>query len=138
MDAPTSPGHGPKEEILRLYGAMPLTMPSISRLRERAVKLSSAAPCRILESFPTACAKILGIYSRDRRGIFEFLGDLRLEGPVNRHTLDAALLALVMDLFLKGEGLTVPGPGLPLVLPPRFKTSSRLGGSRCSAPSAGP
>ncbi|MCD6106491.1 MAG: hypothetical protein J7J79_03940 [Thermoplasmata archaeon] len=122
LDAPTSPKAGIKEGILRHYGAMPLSLPTMALLRERAIRISSRTPCPLFESFPTACAKILGVYSRDRRGILGLLDGLGVLGPVNRHTLDAALLALVLDLFLKGEGFVVLGEGLPLVLPPRFKT----------------
>ena len=105
---------------------MPLSLPTMALLRDRAIRISPKAPCPLFESFPTACAKILGVYSRNRSGILNLMNDLEILGPVNRHTLDAALLALVLDLFLKGEGFAVSGEGLPLVLPPRFKMGPRL------------
>jgi predicted nuclease with RNAse H fold len=122
VDAPTSGKDSFKERYLRRLGAFPVSMRWMRILTERAVRLFPFHAGRFFESFPTGCLKQLGMYDPGRRAFSSFIHrEFEIEGRINRHTLDAAAMALTLRLFLLGEGFVIPEGGLPLVLPARFK-----------------
>lgn len=98
------------DKMLKKYGAMPPTMASMKQLVKRANKLIKKIEYDVIEVFPTASAKILGIYDKDWRKMATKIG---IEAK-NKHELDAYLAAYTAYLYLNGrtekigEGVVVP------------------------------
>ena len=86
------------DRMLKKYGAMPPTMPGMRLLVERAKKLVKMLNGVVIEVFPTASAKILGIYDKDYR---KMVGKLNVEVK-NKHELDAYIAAYTGYLYKKG------------------------------------
>jgi len=86
------------DRMLKKYGAMPPTMPGMRLLVERAKKLVKMLNGVVIEVFPTASAKILGIYDKDYR---KMVGKLNVEAK-NKHELDAYIAAYTGYLYKKG------------------------------------
>ncbi|KAA0004319.1 MAG: DUF429 domain-containing protein [Thermoplasmata archaeon] len=104
VDAPLMKNGIPKmrmaDKLLKKYGAMPPTMKSMICLSIRAYTLSKKLEnmrYKIIEVFPTATAKILGIYDKSYVKMSRIL---KVEVK-NRHELDAYLCALTGKLFLE-------------------------------------
>ena len=97
---------------LKKYGAMPPTMPSMRKLVERARQLVEKINCSVIEVFPTATAKILGVYSKNWREMAE---KLRIKAR-NKHELDAYLAAYTAYLYLHGRAREV-GEKEKIVIP---------------------
>ena len=91
------------DKILKKYGAMPPTFPGMKKLCRRAMKIVEKLHGEIIEVFPTATAKILGIYDKDYRKMAEKL-KIKVK---NKHELDAYLAAYTVYLYKKGKGLAV-------------------------------
>ena len=91
------------DRILKKYGAMPPTLPSMRMLTTRAIKIIERLDAITIEVFPTASAKILGIYDKDYRKMAE---KLNIE-PSNKHELDAYLAAYTGYLYKKGLTIEV-------------------------------
>ena len=86
------------DRTLKKYGAMPPTMPGMRLLVKRAKKLVRLLNGVVIEVFPTASAKILGIYDKDYR---KMVGKLNVEVK-NKHELDAYIAAYTGYLYKKG------------------------------------
>ncbi len=85
--------------VLKKYGAMPPTMPSMKLLVKRAGKIVEEIDAEVIEVFPTATAKILGIYEKDWRKMAEKIG----VKARNKHELDAYLAAYTAYLYIEGK-----------------------------------
>jgi len=103
------------DKLLKKYGAMPPTMKGMRKLTERAwellKKIEKECDARIIEVFPTATAKILGIYSRKWKEMRDILG---IEAR-NKHELDAYLCALTACLYREGRAIEVGKDGKVVV-----------------------
>lgn len=97
---------------LKKYGAMPPTMPSMRQLVERAKQLVKKINYPVIEVFPTATAKILGVYSKNWREMAEKL-DIEAK---SKHELDAYLAAYTAYLYLHGKAKEV-GEKEKIVIP---------------------
>lgn len=93
------------DKILKKYGAMPPTMHSMKKLTKRAMKIVEKMNANIIEVFPTATAKIIGIYDRDYKKMAEKLG-IKVR---NKHEVDAYLAAYTAHLYLQGKAEEVGG-----------------------------
>lgn len=87
------------DRLLKRYGALPPTLPSMLPLVKRGEQMAdifASHGFRVIEVFPTATAKIIGVYSKDYKVMAKRLGIQ----PRNEHELDAYLAALT-GLFKK-------------------------------------
>ena len=101
IDAPIMQGE-PRirnaDRELKKYGALPPTLPAMKTLTRRGTTLArKITHCRVIEVFPTATAKILGIYEKNWRKTAENLS-LRV---ANKHEFDAYLCVLTAQLFVE-------------------------------------
>jgi len=98
------------DKMLKKYGAMPPTMASMQKLVKRANRLVKKIMFDVIEVFPTASAKILGIYDKNWR---RMAARVSIEVK-NKHELDAYLAAYTAYLYLHGkaekigEGIVIP------------------------------
>lgn len=101
------------DRICKKYGAMPLSMKGIQMLAVRGVGLSEVLKIKgyeVIEVFPTGTAKVLGMYSKDRKYIKEeivkrrYYGDVKKE--ISRDEVDAILSAITACMYL--NGMTIP------------------------------
>lgn len=102
IDAPLIEGEIKVREgdrILKKYGALPPTMPSMRELSVRAMKISKLVDREVIEVFPTASAKILGFYNKDYRKM-ALLRGIKVR---NKHEMDAYIAALTGLLYLEGK-----------------------------------
>jgi predicted nuclease with RNAse H fold len=101
--------------LLRKYKALPPTLPSMRPLTRRgshlAVQLLQYG--RIIEVFPTATAKLLGIYHINYRDIATLL-NLEVK---NKHELDAYLCCLTGKLFLKKKTRSIGDEDGEIIVP---------------------
>jgi predicted nuclease with RNAse H fold len=102
--------------LLKKYGAMPPTMQGMEILTRRARELVKRINCRVIEVFPTATAKILGIYDKNWRNMAE---KLRINVK-SKHELDAYLAAYTAYLYLIGKAEEV-GDEEKVVIPKKIK-----------------
>jgi len=123
IDAPLMKDSKPKlrlaDKLLKKYGAMPPTMKSMKYLSIRAFNLSREFKLKgykVIEVFPTATAKILGIFNKDYTKISKAL-DIE---PKNKHELDAYLCALTGKLFLQGKTIEVGDDEGKIILPKNY------------------
>jgi predicted nuclease with RNAse H fold len=87
------------DKILKKYGAMPPTMLSMRMLVKRASEIVEEIEAEVIEVFPTATAKILGIYEKDWHRMAEKI-DIKAK---NKHELDAYLAAYTAYLHIEGK-----------------------------------
>ncbi|RLF61744.1 MAG: DUF429 domain-containing protein [Thermoplasmata archaeon] len=87
------------DRILKKYGALPPTLPSMRELSMRGRKIAGAVDAEVIEVFPTASAKILGFYSREYKNMASSIG-IKAK---NRHEVDAYIAALTGILHLEGK-----------------------------------
>lgn len=89
------------DRILKKYKAFLPTLPSMKDLTIRGSKLALTLSeiCKVIEVFPTATAKILGIYNKNYK---ETIKNLDLNAS-NKHELDAYLCALTGKMHLNGD-----------------------------------
>jgi len=87
------------DRILKKYGALPPTMPSMRELSVRAMKISKLVDRHVIEIFPTASAKIMGFYDKDYRKM-AFLRGVKAR---NKHEMDAYIAALTGLLYFEGK-----------------------------------
>jgi predicted nuclease with RNAse H fold len=81
------------DRLLRRYGALPPTLPSMQPLVKRGVRIADifvSQGFNVIEVLPTATAKIIGVYSQDYKMMAQKLGIQ----PRNEHEVDAYLAAL--------------------------------------------
>lgn len=94
------------DHLLKKYGAMPPTIPSLQSLVKRGNAISQVLSNRgltVIEVFPTATAKILGIYCHNYKDMAKKC-DIY---PKNEHEMDAYLAALTGKLKLQGHTVDV-------------------------------
>ncbi|MBD3387663.1 MAG: DUF429 domain-containing protein [Candidatus Altiarchaeales archaeon] len=99
------------DDLLREYGALPVTLKGMEVLAERGRKIASDLKrlgLDYIEVFPTASAKILGVYSKNDFTLQKNMMALDLKGDLNtkilsRDELDAVLASLTGFLYLQGQ-----------------------------------
>jgi len=104
------------DRLLKKYGALPPTMRGMRSLVSRAfniVRDMRGRGYRVVEVFPIASAKILGIYDKDYRVVAKKL-EIKIS---SKHELDAYLCALTGKLFLEGKAMTVGDDDGKVVVP---------------------
>lgn len=115
IDAPlTTDENREADRLLRRYGAMSLKVPGIRKLAERGLKLKERMEkigIEVLEVFPTATAKILGIYRKNK---IEMLPEIEKfldipSGKITKHIIDAILSYYTAYLYSMGECVMVGG-----------------------------
>lgn len=103
------------DRILKKYGALPPSLPAMKSLTLRGSGLAARLATRynVIEVFPTATAKILGIYSRNYRETVSKL-DIKVK---NKHELDAYLCYLTAKMFLEGETVEIGNKTGTIIVP---------------------
>ena len=85
-------------ELKKMYPILPLTFKGMQMLTQRGIDLKSRIPYPVIEVYPHASKKILGIETS------EDLTQYSIEPlPSTIHELDAAAAALTGKFFLKGK-----------------------------------
>ncbi len=116
MDAPLTLKDRYAERYLKRYGAMSLNIPSIRLLAIRGLKLKEdfeKKGFKVIEVFPTATAKILGFYKRNKMEMLSYFKDFSVDGARNKHEVDAIIAAYTAYLHLLGKSRTVDGVVIP-------------------------
>jgi len=118
IDAPMMQGEPRIREadrILKKYGAFPPSLLSMKSLTLRGSKIAAQLTTRykVIEVFPTATAKILGIYNRNYKEIAAKL-DIKVK---NKHELDAYLCCLTAKMFLEGKTLEIGDAAGKIIVP---------------------
>ena len=85
--------------ILKKYKAFPPTLPGMIPLTIRGSKLAAQLSkyCRVIEVFPTATAKILGVYHKNYKETAAIL-NVKVK---TKHELDAYICCLTGKLFIE-------------------------------------
>ncbi|MGC8568837.1 MAG: DUF429 domain-containing protein [Nitrososphaeria archaeon] len=106
----------------------PITLGPMRMLTSRGIKLSnrlSAMGLKVIESYPGGVQDVLGIpRKRDLRGLVDGLKRLGLRGcpeNLNEHEADAATIAYLGILYMKGEAIGLGDPEEGLLFLPRAK-----------------
>lgn len=117
IDSPLSLHEGRMaDSILKRFGAMPLKLPSIKALALRAIDLKNALEelgLEVIEVFPTATAKILGFYTRNRTGAVNYLRSKGFEfitANPTRDEIDAAIALYQVYLHITSKAVFVGDP----------------------------
>lgn len=133
IDAPLGLGDRLCDKLMKGYGAMPLSLPSIFSLAERAVNLvkliNQNIASKIIEVFPTASAKILGFYDKNlevKKKLFEQLFQLKLPGTINRHCFDALICSVTAWLYMNGLTNSVGDSDGFIVVPAKEKRTEAI------------
>ena len=118
LDAPIMQGK-PRireaDKILKKYGTFPPSLSSMKSLTLRGSKLATQLKTyyNVVEVFPTATAKILGIYSKDYRETAAKL-DIKVK---NKHELDAYFCCLTAKLSLEGKTVKIGDEEGKIIVP---------------------
>jgi len=118
IDAPIMQGE-PRtrkaDRLLKKYGAFPPSLPGMKSLTIRGSKLAAqlTTHCKVIEVFPTATAKILGIYSRNYKETIAKLG-IKVN---NKHELDAYFCCLTAKMFLEGKTVKIGDETGEIIVP---------------------
>lgn len=119
LDAPLIKGKIQTREVdryLKKYGALPPTIPSMKPLARRGGKMADtfiSLGYEVIEVFPTATAKILGVYSPDYKLMAQECGIQ----PRNEHEMDAYLAALTGKLKLTDQAVEIGNDDGSVILP---------------------
>ena len=113
------------DDMLREYGALPVTLKGMEVLAERGRALASelkANKLDYIEVYSTASAKILGIYSKNDFTLQKSMMALDLQGDVNtrilsRDELDAVLAAVTAYLHLIGQTRSIGDEKGEIIIP---------------------
>ncbi|MFH1055908.1 MAG: hypothetical protein V1744_07455 [Candidatus Altiarchaeota archaeon] len=113
------------DELLREYGALPVTLRGMETLAVRGRALAGmldAQGMKYVEVYATASAKILGVYSKDDFTMQKSMTALDLQGDVNtkilvRDELDAIMAAVTGYLHLVGGTRAVGDESGTIVVP---------------------
>ncbi len=106
IDAPIIKGDSlvrKADRLMKKYGAMPLTMPSMRLLAQRGTKVArkfEELGYEVIEVFPTGTAKILGFYEKNYRKSIQHLNMQNVFN--NKHEYDAYLCSLTAKLHYYG------------------------------------
>ncbi len=102
------------EKYLARYGALSLKISAMMALAKRALALrDELRDYEVIEVFPTATAKILGFYDRDKRRMLEHFSSFEILGGRNEHEVDAIIAAYTALLYLEGKTEEVDGVVIP-------------------------
>ncbi len=102
------------DKYLRRYGALSLKIPAMMTLAKRALNIvAQIKEIRVIEVFPTATAKILGFYRRNKMEMLSFFSSFILPEVKNEHEVDAIIAAYTAHLHFMGETETVDGVVIP-------------------------
>lgn len=118
IDAPIMEGE-PRvrlaDRILKKYGAIPPNLASMKQLTDRGSRLARILEknFKVIETFPTATAKIMGVYSKNFKKTAEIL-KVKVN---NKHELDAYLCCIVAKMFLEGRATEVGDKEGKIVIP---------------------
>jgi len=127
IDAPLVFNHENRkcDELLREYGALPVTLRGMSMLAERGSALAKKLDnenIKTIEIFSRASAKILGVQGKTEMQVQKNLLSLDLNGDVNRKfltkdELDAILAAMTGFLYLQNQTETIGDETGSIVIP---------------------
>ena len=103
------------DKILKKYKVLPPSLPGMKKLTIRGSNLAEklSANFKIIEVFPTATAKILGIYSKNYKETAEKLG-IKIK---NKHELDAYICCLTAKLYLEKKALKIGDKEGKIIVP---------------------
>ena len=103
------------DRVMKKYKALPTSLPSMKKLTIRGSKLSEklGAYYKVIEVFPTATAKILGVYSKNYKETAEKLG-IKIR---KKHELDAYLCCLTARLFLEEKAVKIGDKDGKIIVP---------------------
>lgn len=132
IDSPLSFNSDRKcDRELKKYGAMPLSLKSIRILADRGVKLAKKLQkmnYQVIEVFPTATAKILGVFNNNREDTRQALIKSGLKGSITtkitKHEVDAVLAAITAHLYKNGLTVNI-GDERGLVVIPKTELQSK-------------
>lgn len=119
LDAPLIKGKIRIREVdryLKKYGALPPTIQSMKTLARRGGKMADifiSMGYDVIEVFPTATAKILGVYSLDYKLMAQKFGIQ----PRNEHEMDAYLAALTGKLKMTNQSIEIGDDDGRVILP---------------------
>jgi predicted nuclease with RNAse H fold len=113
------------DELLREYGALPVTLRGMETLAQRGKALAAELDdygFAYIEVYAKASAKILGVYHKDDFPMQKAVMGLDLQGELNsriltRDELDAVVAAVTGYLHLMGQTRTVGDSSGMVVLP---------------------
>lgn len=112
------------DDMLRQYGALPVTLRGMEVLARRGSGLSDKLGKRfkLIEVFSTASARILGIYDKNDMRAQKMLNSLDLDGDTNtrlmtRDELDSIFAAFTGFLHLVGQTKNVGDETGTVVIP---------------------
>ena len=121
IDAPIIKGDSlvrKADRLMKKYGAMPLTMPSMKILAQRGTKVArkfEELGYEVIEVFPTGTAKILGFYEKNYRKSIQHLNMQNVFN--NKHEYDAYLCSLTAKLHHHGKTKEVGDEQGTIVVP---------------------
>ncbi len=124
IDAPLGLGERLCDKMMKKYGAMPLKLKPIYELGARAIDLlrliTSGLKVKIIEVFPTASAKILGVYHKKPKLMLElmiskFLFDV--QGKINKDEVDSFLAGITGLLYNNELAIEVGDNDGKIVIP---------------------
>ena len=104
------------DRYLMKYGALPPSIPSMKSLVQRGSKMADiflSLGYNVIEVFPTATAKILGLYSPDYKLMAQKFGIQ----PRNEHEMDAYLAALTGKLKVTYQAVEIGDDDGRVILP---------------------
>ncbi|MFP3166042.1 MAG: DUF429 domain-containing protein [Nitrososphaeria archaeon] len=109
----------------------PVTLGPMRMLTERGIKLSKklvSLGFRVIESYPGGVQDVLGIpRKKNMKGLIDGLKKLGIKGcgdDMNDHEADAATIAYLGILFLKGSAVSLGDPDEGLLYLPKKLTQS--------------
>jgi predicted nuclease with RNAse H fold len=133
IDAPLGFGDRLCDKLMKGYGAMPLSLPSIFSLAERAVNLvkliNQNVVAEIIEVFPTGSAKILGFYDKNlkrKKQLFEQLCKSKLPNTIDRHCFDALICSITAWLYMNSLTNSVGDSNGVIVIPAKEKKEKAI------------
>ncbi len=116
IDAPMSTEDRQVDIYLRKYGALTLKIPSMQELAKRGMKLKISLEelgYQVIEVFPTATAKILGFYRKNKIEMLSSFEDFNINNVRNKHEVDAIIAAYTALLYEKGRCTKMNGVVFP-------------------------
>ena len=116
IDSPMSLENREGDKYLRKYGAMSLKIPAMRELAVRGMRLRDILKNKnfeVIEVFPTATAKILGFYNKNKKEMLYFFSDFSISDVRNEHEVDAIIAAYTALLYHEGETKNIDGIIIP-------------------------